>query len=69
MIEIELSNELIPYEARAGGDWTPRCTVTAMKNRNGDIEFGRNSRDGRSVITVIPKEKRAALAQFLVSND
>ena len=63
---LEISSEINPHNCRTGGETDRRCTVSSETTPNGDVEIVRNSRDRREVLTVIPKSKRAALAQFLV---
>jgi len=63
---IDLSDEEIPHDVRRGS--TVTVIVRAECSPNGDIEITRTRKDTRTVLTVIPKDKRAALAQFLVEN-
>lgn len=67
-IQLELSDEYAPHTVGRGGSVS--AAVHAFKTRNGDVEITRTfGGDDRRVLTVIPKDKRAALAQFLVEND
>jgi hypothetical protein len=61
---IDLSNEEIPHDVRRGSIVTVK--VRAEHSPNGDIEITRTRKDNRVVLTVIPKDKRAALANFLI---
>ena len=65
--QLEISPEYAPH--RVGGG-SQSAFVHAMKTHNGDVEITRTiGGDSRTVLTVIPRAKRAELAQFLVSND
>jgi hypothetical protein len=41
------------------------CTVRGQTRANGDVEIVRTASDTDTLLTVIPKEKRAELAEFL----
>ena len=65
--QLEISNEERPHDCRTGSNVSH--TVRAMKTPNGDVEIARCNRNGDNILTVIPRAKRAELAQFLVEND
>lgn len=63
--QLEISPEHYPNRVGSGGLWSTK--VDALKTHNGDVEIARTiGGDTRTVLTVIPKHMRAALAQFLV---
>lgn len=44
----------------------PSVTTRFQTRANGDVEVVHSNRNGDRLLTVIPKSKRAELAQFLV---
>lgn len=61
---IEISSEEYPNSVavrRFGAS-----VVRGQTRPNGDVEIVRTVKDNDSVLTIIPKSKRAELAQFLV---
>ena len=66
--QIELAPEYAPHQVGSGG--LHSAMTHAMKTPNGDVEITRTiGGDERRVLTVIPRDKRAELAAFLVEND
>lgn len=64
MKHIDLSDEKIPGDCRKGGQIS--STVRAQTLPSGDVEIVRSTKNTDEKLTVIPKAKRAELAQFLV---
>jgi hypothetical protein len=64
MKHIDLSDEKTPGDCRRGGLFS--TTVRAQTLPSGDVEIVRSNKSGDEKLTVIPKSKRAELAQFLV---
>jgi hypothetical protein len=58
--QLELYPEDAPYAL------SNSAVIHAFSTRRGDVEIARCDGDSHRVLTVIPKEKRAELAQFLV---
>jgi hypothetical protein len=59
--QLELYPEDAPYAL------SNSAVIRASTTARGDVEIARDNGDSHRVLTVIPKAKRAELAQFLVS--
>jgi hypothetical protein len=58
--QLELYPEDEPYSL------SNSAIVRASTTARGDVEIARDNGDSHRVLTVIPKDKRAALADFLI---
>lgn len=63
MQTIEISPEEYPGSVATRAN---SCTVRGQTRANGDVEIVRSIKGEDNLLTVIPKEKRAELAKFLL---